>query len=289
MWPGQRFSLKVGKVLFEARSALQDILVFDSETYGRVLVLDGVIQLTERDEHAYQEMLTHLPMFAHPSPRSVLIVGGGDGGVLREVARHADVERIVMCEIDELVVRTAKKFFSGSTATAFDDPRLTLVHEDAAAFLKRDTGTFDVIVVDSSDPVGPAETLYEPEFYTTMRDSLTPGGIIATQGECLWLHLPLITRVMSACGPLFATVDYAYTTVPTYPSGQIGFIICSTAPATAEGTSLVRSPSRPIPAGLQQTLKYYNPAVHEAAFVLPQFAEAQIAPVRRPCEQADLQ
>ena len=126
MWPGQKFGLKVEKVLFEAKSEFQDVLVFESSSYGRVLVLDGVIQLTERDEMAYQEMITHLPMMSHPQPRSVLIIGAGDGGVLREVCRHECVENIVMCEIDEMVVEVSKQFLNNSTATAFNDPRLTL-------------------------------------------------------------------------------------------------------------------------------------------------------------------
>ena len=136
MWPGQAMSLKVDEVMWEGRSDFQDILVFKSATYGMVLALDGVIQLTERDEHAYQEMITHIPMHSHADPQSVLIVGGGDGGVLREVCRHSGVTKIVMCEIDPVVCDIAKKFFSKSTATAFNDPRVTLVHADAAEFVK---------------------------------------------------------------------------------------------------------------------------------------------------------
>ena len=129
MWPGQKMGLKVETVLFEGRSAFQDVLVFQSTDYGRVLVLDGVIQLTERDEMAYQEMITHVPMLSHPDPRNVLIIGAGDGGVLREVARHEGVQSIVMCEIDKMVVDVSRKYFSASTATSFEDPRLTLKYE----------------------------------------------------------------------------------------------------------------------------------------------------------------
>lgn len=150
-------------------------------SYGRVLVLDGVIQLTERDEFAYQEMITHLPMFAHPTPRRVLIVGGGDGGVLREVVRHSTVVKIDMCEIDAEVVRVAKEFFGNSTATGFSDPRLTLIHDDAAKYVAEADQKYDIIIVDSSDPVGPAESLFKPEFYEAMASALAPGGIISTQ------------------------------------------------------------------------------------------------------------
>eukprot|EP00629_Pelagomonadales_sp_RCC1024_P000945 CAMPEP_0119274292 /NCGR_PEP_ID=MMETSP1329-20130426/11809_1 /TAXON_ID=114041 /ORGANISM="Genus nov. species nov., Strain RCC1024" /LENGTH=293 /DNA_ID=CAMNT_0007274595 /DNA_START=161 /DNA_END=1039 /DNA_ORIENTATION=- len=277
MWPGQRFSLKVGAggVLHASKSDFQDILVFESETYGRVLALDGVIQLTERDEFAYQEMIAHLPLFAHPEPKRVLIVGGGDGGVLREVARHACVEVIDMCEIDAKVVDVSKEFFGGSTATAFGDPRLTLVHADAAAYLRTlvsgagepgpatdaalkrrvDWPGYDCIIVDSSDPVGPAETLFEPAFYDSMRAALAPGGVVCTQGECIWLHLPLIAKVMAACRGMFPTVEYAFTTVPTYPSGQIGFIMCS----LDESRSALLRPKRAPVQALQDQLRYYSP------------------------------
>jgi len=224
----------------------------------------------------------------------VLIVGGGDGGVLREVARHACVDVIDMCEIDAQVVAVAKEFFADSTATAFGDRRLTLVHADAAAYLRtlvagaapgddvndpaiaaalarRGADAFpgyDAIIVDSSDPVGPAETLFEPAFYDSMRAALAPGGVVCTQGECMWLHLPLIAKVVAACRASFPTVEYAYTTVPTYPSGQIGFIMCS---LDASKHALVRPKRAPV-AALQDQLQYYSPEIHSTAFVLPQFA-----------------
>ena len=220
MWPGQQFSLKVENILFEGKSPFQDILVFDSTNYGRVLVLDGVIQLTERDECAYQEMIVNLPMMSHPQPRNVLIIGGGDGGVLREVCRHEGVETVVMCEIDEMVVELSKKYFHTSTATAYSDPRLTLKFEDAAKFIKSYRNTFDVIITDSSDPVGPANTLFTQEFYADLKSSLRPGGVLCCQGECMWLHLDLITSVMEGCRKIFPKVEYAYTSIPSYPSGN---------------------------------------------------------------------
>ena len=276
MWPGQAFSLKVEKVLHEAKSQYQDILVFDSSSYGRVLVLDGVIQLTERDEFAYQEMIVNLPMMSHPQPRHILIIGGGDGGVLREVSRHTEVETITMCEIDKMVVDVAKKFFGGSTATAFDDPRLNLQFQDAAEYIKNFPGHFDVIIVDSSDPVGPAETLYTREFYMGLRQALRQGGVICTQGECMWLHLELIGEVLTHCRELFPTVDYAYTCVPSYPSGQIGFLLCS----LDRAPGALKQPAREVEADLLAQLRYYNPRVHRAAFILPNFAEKIIAPLR---------
>lgn len=184
LWPGQRMCLQVKEVLHEERTAFQDLLVFDSTDYGRVLVLDGVIQLTERDEFAYQEMLAHIPLFTHRAPKSVLIVGGGDGGILREVVKHEGVERIVMCEIDKGVVDAAKKYFATSTATAFEDPRVTLIICDAAEYIRNHRDAFDVILVDSSDPVGPAEVLFEKAFYRDMHAALKPNGIVCTQVRC---------------------------------------------------------------------------------------------------------
>mmetsp|Transcript_28720 Transcript_28720/g.92017 ORF Transcript_28720/g.92017 Transcript_28720/m.92017 type:complete len:330 (+) Transcript_28720:77-1066(+) len=277
MWPGQAMSLKVEEVLFEGRSKFQDILVFRSSTYGTVLVLDGVIQLTERDEHAYQEMIAQLPLHSHPNPQSVLIVGGGDGGVLREVCRHPDVASVTMCEIDELVCDVAKKYLSHSTATAFDDPRVTLVHADAAEYVKDKCDAYDVVIVDSSDPIGPAETLFTSSFYSCLRKAMRPGAIMCNQGECIWLHLPLIADCLRSCHEIFPSVDYAYTTIPTYPSGQIGFLLCS----TAAGAVLRRPLREPTPE-MQAQLKYYSPAAHAAAFILPRFAEETVAAVRKP-------
>ena len=291
MWPGQQFSLQVERILFQGKSSFQDILVFDSTTYGRVLVLDGVIQLTERDECAYQEMIVNLPMMSHPQPRHVLIIGGGDGGVLREVCRHEGVETVVMCEIDEMVVELSKKYFSTSTATAFSDPRLTLKFEDAAKFIKSCSSTFDVIITDSSDPVGPANTLFTQEFYADLKRSLRPGGVLCCQGECMWLHLDLITSVMQGCRKIFPKVEYAYTSIPSYPSGnsnipfiplpsitrifvvsgQIGFLICG-----SSSERDLRCPARSVPPSLLQQLKFYNSELHTASFTLPNFAKRKI-------------
>lgn len=268
LWPGQRMGLQVAKILHVENTGFQDLLIFDSVTYGRVLVLDGAIQVTERDEHSYQEMIVHTPLFAHPNPKAVFICGGGDGGALREVARHASVERIVMCDIDGRVVELAKKYFAGSTATAFDDPRLELHIMDAAEFIKAHKAQFDVLIVDSSDPVGPAETLFTSEFYSNMKAGLREGGIICTQGECQWLHLPLIRKVLDDAKELFGNAAYSFTTIPTYPSGQIGFIVASNS-----STLNVKVPSRLVDAAMQEKLQYYTPEVHAASFVLPAFTQ----------------
>jgi len=271
MWPGQKFSLQVEDVLFEGKSDFQDVMVFNSSTYGRVLVLDGVIQLTERDEMAYQEMIVNIPMMSHPNPKNVLIIGGGDGGVLREVARYQGVEKIVMCEIDEMVVNVSKQYFEKSTATAYDDPRLTLRFEDAAKFIKNYKNQFDVVIVDSSDPVGPANTLFTEEFYSNLQESMTEDGVICCQGECMWLHLDLITSVLAVTRKIFSTVEYAYTSIPSYPSGQIGLLVCS------KSKKDVKTPVGEMTESHRSQLRFYTPELHTASFVLPKFAQLVIA------------
>ena len=279
MWPGQQMSLKVKKELLNIKSEYQHIQVFDSETYGRVLVLDGVIQLTERDEHAYQEMLAHVALFSHTNPKKILIIGGGDGGILREVLRHDCVEEITMVELDEKVIEVAKQYFQESTCTHnFIDPRLNLIIGDGAAFLQKSKpNSYDVVLVDSSDPVGPASVLFENDFYNSINNSLSPGGIMCNQGECIWLHLELIKEVFTHSKKIFAETRYFYTTVPTYPSGQIGFIlnrkkILKTDDVLNENNKL-HVPMRKPDAKTNKLLSYYTPEIHSASFVLPKFAQ----------------
>lgn len=273
LWPGQAMSLQVEEILFHGQSKFQDILVFRSSTYGNVLVLDGVIQVTERDEFSYQEMLAHLPLFAHSHPRNVLVIGGGDGGILREVLKHDCVEKAVLCEIDAEVIDVSKKFLP-TLAAGFDDQRVDVQVMDGAKFMEHHGGEYDVIITDSSDPIGPAEVLFKPPFYDAMSKCLRPGGIAASQGECMWLHTELIAPIFRACKLIFPAIYYAYTTIPTYPCGQIGFLICSKLSSEERD---VKKPIRKPSSAVQKSLKYYNPDVHQAAFVLPEFARRALS------------
>jgi spermidine synthase len=268
LWPGQAMTIQVNKILHHEKSLYQDVLVFESTTYGNVLVLDGVIQATERDEFAYQESITHLPMMSHPNPKKVLVIGGGDGGVLREVVKHESVEEVILCEIDEAVIRVSKKYLR-SMAIGFDHPKVKVHIGDGFKFMEENQDSFDVIITDSSDPVGPAESLYQRRFYELMCKALRPGGIICTQGECMWLHLDLIKEVLTFTKSLFPSVAYGYASVPTYPSGQIGFII-----ACKDPNRDLRKPLRKwTPEEEKRLCRYYNSRMHEVAFILPQFAE----------------
>ncbi|KAI0804834.1 saccharopine dehydrogenase [Irpex lacteus] len=271
-WPGQALTLKVERILHTEKSPYQDLLVFRSTHYGTVLVLDGVIQATERDEFSYQEMIAHIPLSTHPSPSRVLVIGGGDGGVVREVLRHATVEHVTLVDIDEAVVRVSKTYLP-HMSRALEDPRVTVHIGDGFKFLADaaaagSSSLYDVIITDSSDPVGPASSLFQPPYFQLLHNALAPGGTISTQGECQWLHTPLIRELLTSTRQIFKQAKYAYTTIPTYPSGQIGFIVASK--ASAEERDLTK-PLRKI-----EGTKYWNEQIHGAAFVLPEFVRLEL-------------
>lgn len=214
-------------------------------------------------------MIAHLPLSSHPNPKAVLVIGGGDGGVLREVLKHPSIERAVLCDIDEAVPRVSKDYLPNMYA-GFNDPRVTLHIGDGFEFLQRDAtrGAYDVIITDSSDPEGPAKALFEKPYFQLLKDALAPGGTIATQGECIWLHLPLIAEVLESTRSLFPNVDYAFTSIPSYPSGTIGFVI-----ASLDAQRDLRKPVREL-----QNTRYWSPAIHNAAFQMPEFARRAIQP-----------
>jgi len=268
MWPGQAMTLKVEKVLHHEKSDYQDVLIFKSTDYGTVLVLDNVIQCTERDEFSYQEMIAHLALNSHPNPEKVLVIGGGDGGVLREVVKHDCVKEAILCDIDEAVIRLSKQYLPGM-AEGLTHKKSTVHVGDGFKFLDEYKNAFDVIITDSSDPDGPAETLFQKSYFQLLHDALREGGVISTQAENQWLHLPLITRLKKECGEVFPVAEYAYTTIPTYPSGQIGFMICCKDP-----NRNVKVPVRSwTPEEEAEKCRYYNSEIHKASFILPTFAK----------------
>lgn len=263
-------------ILYHQKSEFQDILVFRSAQYGKVFVIDGILQLTERDEFAFHEMMVHLPLFSHVNPKHVLIVGGGDGVCLREACRHPEVEKVTLVEIDPMVLQASKDFLKIVPQALLDgsDPRVEIVHADAAEFLKeeRNHNRFDVILADTLDPIGPAESLFEPEFYEKMHDALKPSGIICIQGESFFIHLGLIGDLLSVCNDLFDSAEYATTMAPSYPCGQIGFIL-----ARKGDPKSCRNPVRRCT--FQSDLKWYNRQMHRAAFVLPNYVEGELSQV----------
>ncbi|HID79780.1 MAG TPA: polyamine aminopropyltransferase [Aquifex aeolicus] len=250
-----RHCYAVSKVLYHTKSQYQEILVFENPFFGKILVLDGVVQLTERDEFIYHEMLAHVPLMAHPNPKKVLIIGGGDGGTLREVLKHKSVEEAVLVEIDREVIETSKRFFP-NLSESFEDPRAIVVNEDGVKYLQDYENEFDVIIVDSTDPVGFAYVLTTEEFFKTVFRALKGDGIYAGQSESLHYHLDIVRRFQNNLNSAFPIVDLYTAVIPTYAGYWWTFSIASK-------KYDVRQPKRE----KDYETKYYSPVVHKNAFL----------------------
>ncbi len=260
-----RKGLRVRRVLADEQTAYQRIQVMETEFFGNALILDGVIQLTERDNQGYHEMIVHVPMLAFGEAKRVLIVGGGDGGSLQQVLRYPSVEEAVVCELDRRVVELSRRYFP-SFGDPWADPRTQLIVQDAFQFLKENPGKFDVIISDTTDPIGMAERLFSDEFYKLMVGALTPGGAAATQCEQPFFDGALIKQVYASARALTKNPAYYYAHVPTYPGGGIGFMYVSDTP-WQNGLKSMYPPGRN---------NYMNPAVHQAAFALPEFFRREL-------------
>lgn len=262
--PGMRAQISVEKKLASERSAFQKLEVYETTSMGRMLVLDDVIQCTEFDEQSYHEMICHVPLFSHPNPKKVLIIGGGDGGSVRECLKHKSVEEVHLCEIDQRVVDLCFEHIP-SMAGKVRDPRVHCHYEDGAAWAKNHPGTYDVIIVDSSDPIGPAEVLFQFPFYESCRNALTDNGILATQAENFLLHAKIIKELLSFGKKLFPIARYYYTQVPTYPGGMIGFTFFSRKHTQEELVD-----SRFAASGIKpEEFRFWSVDFHKKAFTLP--------------------
>jgi spermidine synthase len=265
-------ALRIDRLLYDSETAHKRIRVFENPTFGRVMTLDGVVQVTEADNFIYHEMLTHVPIFAHGAARRVLIIGGGDGGMAREVLKHDSVEHVTMVEIDAGVVEFCREYLPDISAGAFDDPRLDLVIADGADFMRQDSNAYDVIIVDSTDPVGPGEVLFTDSFYGHARRRLAPGGILVTQNGVPFLQGAELTGTMRAFQSLFADATCYLATVPTYAGGPMAFGWGTD--GTAREVSAETLAERVAAAGI--ATGYYTPEVHRAAFALPPYVSRLI-------------
>ncbi|MEP9321324.1 polyamine aminopropyltransferase [Pseudomonas sp. LABIM340] len=263
---GQRFS--VDRMLHEVRTEHQHLVIFENARMGRVMALDGVIQTTEADEFIYHEMLTHVPILAHGAAKRVLIIGGGDGGMLREVSKHGSVEHITMVEIDGTVVDMCKEFLPNHSQGAFDDARLNLVIDDGMRFVATTTEKFDVIISDSTDPIGPGEVLFSENFYQACHRCLNEGGVLVTQNGTPFMQLDTVRNTAGRMNGLFADWHFYQAAVPTYIGGSMTFAWGSTNPALRK-VDVATLAQRFAASGIQT--RYYNPAIHEGAFALPQY------------------
>ncbi|KAJ8984015.1 hypothetical protein NQ317_012238 [Molorchus minor] len=272
LWPGQCLSLKVKEVLYNEKSEYQDVLVFESTNNGTVLVLDGIIQCTQKDEFSYQEMITFLPLCSHPKPEKVLIVGGGDGGVAREVNKHPLVKEFVQVEIDEKVITASKKHLP-FMSKGFSSSKLTLKVCDGFEYMKKHKNEFDVIITDSSDPIGPAVNLFTESYFRLLKEALKPNGIICSQSGTVWTDLDHVKQTLDNCRKHFKSVKYAGSSVPSYPNGQIGYLVAS----LEENVDLTKPKFKFTGSQIEELeLRYYNEDVHAASFVLPNFVRKEL-------------
>ncbi len=262
-----RQALRVGKLIYDSKTRHQRLRVFENPTFGRVLTLDDVIQTTEGDEFIYHEMMSHVPILAHGAATDVLIIGGGDGGMAREVLRHRTVERVTMVEIDAAVVEFSRQYLPQLSQGAFDDPRLDLVIDDGARFVAGTDRRFDVIIVDSTDPIGPGEALFTDSFYADAKRCLKEGGIIVTQNGVPFLQGAELTQTMRAFKRLFTDRCCYLATVPSYAGGPMAFGWGTDGVARSVPLDVLRT--RFAAAGLET--RYYTPEVHKAAFALPAY------------------
>lgn len=246
------------KLLCTKNSPYQKIEVFENEYFGRILILDGLVQTTERDEFFYHEMLVHPAFVAHPLPQNILIIGGGDGGGLKEILRYP-IEQVYLVEIDPLVVEVSKKYFPW-LLPSLKDKRSKLLIADGREFLKETDRKFDVVIVDSSDPVGPSLPLHEKDFFEDLKNCLNPEGVVVTQLGSPLYHLDSITKKNIFLKKLFKLVFFYLAPVPTYPGGSWCFAFLSD---KVGPFAIKRNP----PSGL----KYFNLEIHQAAFALPAF------------------
>jgi spermidine synthase len=267
---GQRF--RVVRELARVTSAFQDIVIFESASHGRVMVLDGCIQLTERDEFVYQEMLAHVPLLAHGAVRSVLIIGAGDGGVLRRVLAHRGVDRAVMVEIDGEVVRLAKEFLPGIAAGAWDDSRAEVIIGDGIDYVRNAAdGSFDAIIVDSTDPIGVGEVLFTDGFYENCARALSPGGLVVNQCGVPFMQADELRETSARRRRFFPQVSAYVAAVPTYVGGLMTLGIAVKAGGATLARDAKTARSRAEAAGVLDTTEYWSPEVHEACFHLPPY------------------
>lgn len=256
------------KILYRDRTAHQDLVIFENAALGRVMALDGVVQTTERDEFIYHEMLTHVPLLAHGNARRVLIIGGGDGGMLREVCRHHSVEQITMVEIDAGVVSFCQQYLPNHSAGAYNDPRFSLVIEDGVRFVQHCQDKFDVIISDCTDPIGPGESLFTSEFYQGCCNCLNEGGIFVAQNGVCFLQQDEAVNSHRKLSRYFQDVSFYQAAIPTYYGGIMTFAWASQHPALRQVDAATLQ-ARFDATGLR--CRYYNPAIHSGSFALPQY------------------
>nr|WP_232726139.1 polyamine aminopropyltransferase [Bacillus sp. FJAT-42315] len=253
-----KVSYRLKEIIYNEQSPYQHIMVVDTYDFGRMLVLDGVVQSTEQDGYIYNEMITHVPLHIHLHPKKVLIIGGGDCGAAREVMKYKQVEQLHFCEIDELVVQASKEHLKGVSA-GLEDERIHYLFKDGIQYMKEHKNEFDVIIVDSSDPVGPAAQLFEFDFYENVFHALKEDGLMVCQSESPLFYREVMENTYHSLQQLFPITKQYVAVVPTYPGGLWSFTLAS------------KQYEAFITPDYEQTMKYFNQEILQASFALPSF------------------
>lgn len=263
-----KLSLRLKEWIYSTQSEFQKIDVMDSFDFGRLLVLDDIINVTTSDEFIYHEMMAHVPLFSHPDPKNILVVGGGDGGVIREIMKHKSVKKAYLVEIDSQVVEVSKKYFP-DLSIGLDDHRVNVVYDDASKFVNLKKGKFDIIIIDSTDPIGAGERLFTPDFYTNCFSSLNDYGILTAQSESPFFDPDILKLLYGIAKNIFPVVKMYIAFVPSYVSGIWSFLFCSKHFNPIENFQSSRFDQTRI------EMRYYNSEIHKASFSLPSFIKKQ--------------
>jgi len=258
-------SFKIEEVLFDSKSPYQTIKVVKNSFFGNVMLIDDLVMVTERDEFFYHDMLVHVPLICAQDPSDVLIIGGGDGGSVRECLKHPEIKRVVLCEIDQMVIDVSREFFPG-LSSCLDDERVEVFVGDGIEYVKNHKNGFDCIIIDSTDPIGPAVGLFTSEFYGNVNDAIKGQGTMSAQTESPAWELDSVAKIASNIRTGFGSA-YVYTApVPCYPSGMWSFVLgIKPDKNPCEDFDIERAEA------LSKNCMYYNPDIHRSAFALPNF------------------
>ena len=251
---------QVKETLFQTRTAYQDLAILDTYPFGRMLVLDGVVQTTVQDEFIYHEMIVHPAMTTHPAPRRVLVIGGGDGGTVREVVKYPQVEQVTLVELDKEVI-SASRTYLPEISSALDHSKLEIIIADGIEFMRGKESVYDIILIDSPDPIGPATNLFSEDFYANVHKALSPRGIVVAQTESPFIHGDLIRRIQGTFRSLYKGTHLYLAHIPTYQHGMWSFSMGT------KHYDPLRADCGPAPAGT----RYYTRKLHRGAFCLPHF------------------
>lgn len=264
-----KIAIQKKEKVYAEKSEFEEIEIYDTYSFGKMLVIDGIIQTTERDNFIYHEMLCHTPLFYHPNPKKVLIIGGGDGGALREVLKHP-IEEVCMVEIDNKVIEVCKKYMPSLSDGAFESEKLNLTIDDGKEFIKKHKKYFDVIIMDLSDPAGPAEELITEKFYQDVKEALTENGVISIQSGSFEYQPTEVATIYKRVKNVFGSVKAHKAVVPTYQGGEFSFIMAAKFDLNIVTKKEINNRFNELNL---PNLKYYTPEIHFASAVLPKYLQ----------------